>query len=145
MTVTLTQSYKQFCQPATVEMIENLVEENYDLEAMLQFIDEYSEEDFYHYYEDYVTAGEAIGYDAVDAYVTDCGFSEVDTCQERYMGHYQNAADFAEEYYTSILCESIPTMIVVDWEATWDTALRYDFTEVNDGTTYCPVHIFRDN
>ena len=145
MSITLTQSYKQFCAPRTVEMIENLMEENYDLEAMLQFIDEHSEDDFYHFYEDYVTAGEAIGYEAVDAYVQDCGIADVGTCEERYMGHYQSTADFAEEYYTNILCESIPTMIVVDWEATWDSALYSDFTACNDGQAYCPIHIFRDN
>ena len=145
MSVTLTANYKEIFSEKIVDQIEELLENDFDLQAMIEFIDEYNEDDFYHFYEDYVTAGEALGYECVDAYVTEYGFSDCDTMEDRYMGHFQNVADFAEEYYTNILCESIPSMIVVDWEATWDSALYYDFTAVNDGDAYCPVHIFRDN
>ena len=100
---------------------------------------------FFHFYEEYVRCGEAIGYEAVDALIEESGMSAVENCDERYQGCYQSTADFAEEFYTSTMCVDIPTMIVVDWEATWDSALYYDFTACNDGSTYCPVHIFSDN
>ena len=145
MSVTLTANYKEIFSQKVVDQIEELLDQDFDLEAMLVFIDENNEDDFYHFYEDYVSAGEAIGYEAVDAYVAEFGFSECDTMAERYQGFYHSTADFAEEYYTSVLCVNIPDAIVVDWEATWDSALYYDFTAVNDGSTYCPVHIFADN
>lgn len=145
MSVTLTSNYKEILSERVVDMIDNLLED-YDLQAMLTFIDEHSEDDFYHFYEEYVRCGEAIGYEAVDALIDEQGcLSVVDSCDERYHGCYQSTADFAEEYYTSTICVDIPGAIVVDWEATWDTSLYYDFTACNDGGTYCPVHIFADH
>lgn len=145
MTVTLTNSYKQFCQPATVEMIESLMDENYDLEAMLQFIDEHNEKEFVAHYEEYVRCGEAIGYEAVDALIGESGMDAVENCDERYRGCYQSTADFAEELCTDLgYIHDVPAIVVVDWEATWDRNLYYDFTACNDGGTYCPIHIFAD-
>jgi len=144
MPVTFTDNYKEILNAVTVEKIDELLDDNYDLDAMVVFIDEHNEDDFVKYYEDYVTASEAIGYEAVDAYVEDCGIANVDMCAERYQGCYQSTADFAEEYCTEMGYD-VPGMIVVDWEATWDRNLYYDFTACNDGQAYCPVHIFRDH
>ena len=144
MSITLTANYKEILSERVVDMIDNLQDELYDLPAMLEFIDEHDEDDFYHFYEEYVRCGEAIGYEAVDALIEESGMSAVENCDERYQGCYQSTADFAEEFHTSMGVD-IPTMIVVDWEATWDTNLYYDFTACNDGSTYCPVHIFPDN
>ena len=146
MAVTFTANYKDIFSAETVEKIEEFIEENYDLEAMITFIDEHNEEIFVHNYEEYVRMGEEIGYEAIDAYVADYGFNhDFDTLDERYQGHYQSEADFAEEYVSETLDERFPQFVVIDWEATWDCNLRYDFTAVNDGSTYCPIHIFRDN
>lgn len=144
MTVTLTANYKEVLAPATVEMIDNLQDELYDLEAMLTFIDENSEADFVEHYEEYVRVGEAIGYEAVDALIAESGIDYITDCDERYQGCYQSTADFAEEYHTS-LGNYVPDGIEVDWEATWDRNLYYDFTACNDGQAYCPIHIFRDH
>ena len=146
MSITLTANYKEILTSRVVDMIDNLLEESYDLPAMLEFIDEHNEEDFFHFYEEYVRCGEAIGYEAVDALIEEQGCcSVVDSCDERYQGCYQSTSDFAEEFYTNTMCLDLPAAIVVDWEATWDTSLYYDFTACNDGGTYCPVHIFADN
>jgi len=144
MTVTLTANYKETLSAVTVEKIEELLEDSYDLNAILEFIDEHSEDDFDAHYEEYVRCGEAIGYEAVDAYISECGIDSIEDCDDRYQGHYQSTADFAEEFVTEMGYD-IPSLIVVDWEATWDRNLYYDFTACNDGSTYCPVHIFRDH
>ena len=144
MPITLTANYKEIFSQKVVDQIEDLLDQDFDLQAMIEFIDENNEDDFYHFYEDYVSAGEAIGYEAVDAYVAEYGFSECDTMEERYQGHYQSTADFAEHFFTE-MGEYIPDAIVVDWEATWDRNLYYDFTACNDGQVYCPIHIFRDH
>lgn len=143
MSITLTSNYTEILKSETVEMIERLQEDLHDLQAMLTFIDEHNEQDFVEYYEEYVRCGEAIGYEAVDAYIEEQGcMSYVDSCDEKYRGCYDSEADFAEEFYTEMY--DIPCAIVVDWEATWESNLRYDFTACDDGTSYRSVHIFSD-
>ena len=145
MTVTLTASYKSFLTIETVEKIDELLEENYSLDDMLVFVDEYNEEDFVTYYEEYVRCGEIIGYEAVDALISELGdVSYIENCDERYQGCYDDEAEFAE-YFHNEMGNYIPDGIVVDWEATWETNLRYDFTSCNDGTSYRSCHIFRDH
>jgi hypothetical protein len=145
MTVTLTASYKTFLMIETVEKIDELLAENYFLDDMLVFIDEYNEEDFVTYYEEYVRCGEVIGYEAVDALIGELGdVSYIQDCDERYQGCYDDEAEFAEHHYNE-MGNYIPDGIVVDWEATWETNLRYDFTSCNDGTSYRSCHIFRDH
>ena len=136
MTVTLTASYREMLAATTVEKIDELLEENYALEDILEFIDEYNENDFVAYYEEYVRVGEIIGYEAVDALIGEMGsVSDIEDCEDRYRGCYSNEADFAEEFYAELY--DVPSALVVDWQATWDTALRYDFT-------FCDGYIFSD-
>ena len=144
MTVTLTASYRTVLASATVDKIDELRDEQYDLDAMLVFIDEYTEAAFVPFYEEYVRCGEAIGFEAVDALIAESGIESITDCDERYQGHYHSTADFAEEFTTSIHGE-VPSYIVVDWEATWDRNLYYDFTACSDGSTYRPIHIFADH
>ena len=143
MTVTLTASYRDMLAAATVEKIDELLDENYALDDMLEFIDARNETNFVAYYEEYVRCGEAIGYEAVDALIDENGeCSCIEGCDERYRGHYHDEADFAEEYYSELY--EVPTALVIDWQATWDTSLRYDFTSCDDGTSYRSCHIFSD-
>jgi hypothetical protein len=144
MSITLTANYKETLNAQTVEFIDERLEENYALDDMLEFIDTYNETDFCNYYEEYVRCGEAIGYEAVDALIEEMGdVSYIDCCDERYRGCYDNEADFAEDFYNEIM--DVPDALVIDWEATWDSNLRYDFTACRDGSTYRPCHIFSDN
>lgn len=143
MSVTLTVNYKEIFAVDTVEKIDELLEDSYALDDILTFIDENNEADFVAYYEEYCRIGEAIGYEAVDAYIKEQGdISYIEGCDDRYRGCYSNEADFAEEFYSEMY--EVPTALVVDWEATWETSLRYDFTACNDGTSYRSCHIFSD-
>lgn len=144
MSITLTASYKEMLNTETVEKIDELLDEQYSLEDMLEFIDNYNEAAFVEHYEEYVRCGEAIGYEAVDALASEMGIDNIADCDERYQGHYHNEAEFAEEYTNEIYGE-VPSYIVVDWQATWDRNLYYDFTCCFDGSNYRPYHIFRDN
>lgn len=144
MSITMTANYKEVLNADTVEKIDELLDENYALDDILEFIDEHNESDFVAYYEEYVRCGEAIGYDAVDALIDELGdVSYIEDCDERYLGHFDNEAEFAEEYYSELY--EVPSALVIDWEATWETSLRYDFTACYDNTTYRPCHVFRDN
>jgi len=145
MSVTLTANYKETLNTETVEKIDELIDENYALDDMLEFIDTYNEKDFVLYYEEYVRCGEAIGYEAVDALIGEMGcVSDIEDCDERYQGCFNDEAEFAEQFISEVYGD-VPSYIVVDWEATWETNLRYDFTACSDGTSYRPMHIFRDH
>ena len=145
MPVTFTVNYKEVFAAETVEFIDGLLEENYALDDMLKFIDEYNEKDFVLYYEEYVRCGEAIGYEAVDALIGEMGYvSDIEDCDERYQGCYDDEGEFAE-YFHNEMGNYIPDGIVVDWDATWEQNLRYDFTSCRDNTSYRPCHIFRDH
>jgi antirestriction protein len=144
MTVTLTANYQEVLNAVTVEKIDELLEENYALDDMLVFIDEYNENDFVAYYEEYVRVGEAIGFEAVDALIGEMGcLSDIEDCDERYQGCFDDEAEFAEQFMSDMGYD-LPAAIVVDWEATWEQNLRYDFTACSDGTSYRSMHIFRD-
>ncbi len=142
MSITFTANYKEVLSAETVEKIDELLEDQYALDDILEFIDEYNEQDFVAYYEEYVRCGEAIGYDAVDALIGEMGsVSDIEDCDERYQGVYESTADFAQETVESCYGD-IPSIVVVDWEATWDHSLRYDYTACEVG--YRQVYIFRD-
>jgi antirestriction protein len=141
MSITLTANYKEVLAADTVEKIDELIDENYALDDMLEFIDNYNENDFVAYYEEYVRCGESIGYDAVDALIGEMGcVSDIEGCDERFRGWYESEADFAEEYYSDL--HDVPCALVVDWQATYDSSLRYDYTccEVK----YRQVAVFSD-
>lgn len=141
MSVTLTANYKEVFAASTVEKIEELLEDNYALDDILEFIDNYNERMFVDNYEEYCRCGEAIGYDAVDAYANENGIDNIDDCDSRFIGWYESEADFAENYYSDLY--DVPSALVIDWQATFDSALRYDFTACE--VKYRQVAIFSDN
>ncbi len=130
MSVTLTANYKEIFAAQTVEKIDELLEDNYYIDDILEFIDNNNEEDFVAFYEEYVTQGEDLGYDVVDAFVGYHGIANVESVRDAYRGHYDSGADFAEEYYNDIYGD-VPSFLVVDWEATWNQSLYYDFDFVD--------------
>jgi antirestriction protein len=128
----MTTNYKEILKQETVEFIEeNCVEGEYDLDDALKFIDEHNEEDFVAFYDEYIRVGEILGYDVVDAFIEYQGdLSYVEHVEEAYRGEYNSEADFTEEFYNEVYGD-VPPMLVVDWEATWEQNLRYDFSFVN--------------
>jgi len=141
MSVTLTANYKEVLNTETVEKIDELLDENYALDDMLEFIDQRNENWFVTYYEEYCRCGEAIGYDAVDALIDEMGgISDIEGCDDRFRGWYESEADFAEEFYNDI--SDIASALVIDWQATYDSSLRYDYTSCEKG--YRQVAIFSD-
>ena len=131
MPVTLQVNYKEIFSAEVVEKVDQLVEDNYALDDILDFVDANSEADLVAYYEDYCTAGERIGYDVVDAFVKYHGsMCYVENVEDAFRGVYYDGATFAEEYYNDIYGE-VPAFLVVDWDATWEQSLRYDFDFVD--------------
>ena len=136
----MTANYKETLNAVTVEKVDELLEENYALDDMLKFIDEHNESDFVAHYEEYCRCGESIGYDAVDALIEEQGIDYIEGCDERFRGWFESEADFAEEFFNDI--SDVPGDLVIDWQATYDQNLRYDFTACE--TKYRQVAIFSD-
>lgn len=130
MSVTFTTNYKEIFATETVEFIDGLLEDNYSLEDILEFVDQNSEEDLVSFYEEYVSQGENLGYDVVDAFVGYRGLSYVEHCEDAYRGVYDSEAEFAEEFVNDVYGD-VPSFVVVDWEATWNQNLSYDFDFVD--------------
>ena len=128
-------SYKEVYSQETVDKIEELLEDSYALEDIIEFIDANSEEDFRTYYEVYVVVGEEYSYDAVDAFIEEFGLQSFtqSNFKDSYLGQYDSKADYAEQYTSDVYCVDIPSFVEIDWEATFD---NLDVTITEDGYVF---------
>ena len=108
---------------------------------MVDFIKEYSEEEFVHHYETYNRLCEDFGQNLVDEFIEDFDVSTIENFEDMYQGQYNSGADFAEQIATDCgyITRVLPSWIEIDWQKTWDNALSYDYTELIGG------HIFNNN
>jgi len=76
------------------------------------------------------------GQDAVDAFLTIWEESDLEYFEDAFHGRYDSEAEFAEQYVTDCWgMNNIPSFVVIDWQATWDQGLRYDY-EFVDGVVF---------
>ena len=128
--VTLTSNYREIFTPETVKKIDDLVEDLYDLECMLVFIDEYSEEFFITCYETYVEFGEDYSYEAVDTFLRKVAddYTEIKDFPDAYVGRYDTRAEFAAEMLEDDI--SVHPCVIIDWyetaELLMDDYVEYD-------------------
>ena len=122
MSVPFTMNYKEVYEQETVSKIEELLEDSYALEDIVEFIDANSEEDFRKFYEEYVVVGEEYSYDAVDAFIEEFGLhSFTPSCfEDAYRGQYDSKADYAEQYTSDVYSVEVPSFVEVDWEASFE-------------------------
>ena len=119
------------CQATRDYLEENCEHGSYALYDALDFIATHGEENLVKYYDDYIIMGEKVGYDVVDTFISINDISNVNYAQDAFIGCYSSGADFTEEYYQQTETHAIPSYIIVDWEATWESNLRYDFDYIN--------------
>ena len=93
-----------------------------DVETEIEFDDEAQEEEFLELCINYPQ-------EALEIYHNNIG--NLDDFEEAYQGEYKNEADFAEEIIAQFVDHNLPSWVVVDYQATWDCALRYDYWEEN--------------
>ena len=129
MSITLETNYSEVLKPDTVKFIK-ANDEEYALSCMLEFIDEHNEDDFVQFYDTYIEMGERVGYDVVDTFIEEEGIVNIEYVEDAFVGCYESEAVFAEEYMCDMY--DLPVALVIDWEATWEQSLSYDFTFVND-------------
>ena len=131
MPVTMTSNYKEVFSKEVVEKIEELSEYSYELDELIDFVDTYGE-DKIEYVEDYLDAVNNIycddGKAVIDRWVDDNGIEYVQGCDELYQGNYESVEQFIDD--CELIDADIPSWLVIDYEATWDSALRFDYDKV---------------
>ena len=126
----------------TQELLDEYNEEYcWEYNDMVDFIKEYSEEEFVHHYETYNRLCEDYGQNLVDEFIEDFDVSTIENFEDMYQGQYNSGADFAEQIASDCgyISKDMPSWIYIDWQKTWDNALSYDYTELIGG------HIFNNN
>ena len=115
--------------PAAVVLAENvqnkfdeLKEDNYAVDDMIDFINEYGQENFFNLYEEYVAIGEEYSYGAVDAFIEEFGIQSFtqDAFNDAYRGQYDSQADYAFDFVSDVYGVELPSFVEVDWDATFD-------------------------
>jgi len=87
------------------------------------------------YQEVYQTLCESYGKDAVNAFLEIYIEDDLNSFEDAYQGGYESEAEFAEQFTTDCYGLDIPSFVVVDWQATWDQGLRYDY-DFQDGYVF---------
>lgn len=159
MSVTYTENYKEILKSETITIIENLLENDYELEEILQFVDVHGEDNI-EYYEKYAHILNVTDTDEsdLDSYIDDHGFYALKYAEKYFdlvniytegpvnayislnciddisyfKDSYQGEYRDVEDFVTEIL-ESmgveIPSWVSVDYRQTWESALRFDYVE----------------
>jgi antirestriction protein len=72
------------------------------------------------------------------------GDAEVDDFRDAYQGTWESEADFCENTAEDcgVIPKDFPSWIVIDWEATWNCNLRFDYWSERDENGN--LHIFRN-
>ena len=122
----------------TQELIDELVDDGNDLEVLEDFIREHGETYFLTYIEEYLQAVDQYDEEVVAAFLDIFDIDSIGSLSDAYQGDYESGAQFAESLVADCYSMDMPSWVEVDWQATWDNALSYDYSE-SDG------HIFNNN
>ena len=122
----------------TQELLGGLIDDGNDLEVLENFIEEHGESYFQSYIEEYLQAVDQYGEEVVAAFLDIFDIDCIGSFCDAYQGHYDDGASFAESLVSDCYSMEMPSWVEVDWQATWDNALSYDYSE-SDG------HIFNNN
>ena len=122
----------------TIQLIDELVADGNDHDVLENFIEEHGESNFNDYIEEYLQAIDEHGEDAIAAFLDIFNIEDIGNFTDAYQGEYESGAEFAESLVSDCYSMDMPSWVEVDWKATWDNALSYDYSE-SDG------HIFNNN
>ena len=122
----------------TIELIDELVADGNDHDVLENFIEEHGESYFQSYIEEYLQTVDQYGEEVVAAFLDIFDIDSIGSLSDAYQGEYRDGAEFAESLVADCYSMDMPSWVEVDWQATWDNALSYDYSE-SDG------HIFNNN
>ena len=75
--------------------------------------------------------------------LVDNGIETVEQFEDAYQGCYDNEAHFVEEILNDCYQSDLPSWVCIDYQSTWDSALRFDYFSI-EGATISGCHIFRN-
>ncbi len=143
----LTKVNEMQAQEPPAKMSEIVRACGYEIEGKLKYTDFYTElltvkglinndtlednEISEEYQEQYSELCENHGEDAVDAFLEIWEESDLHGFEDAYQGRYEDGADFAEQFTTDCYGLNVPSFVMIDWQATWDQGLCYDYEFVN--------------
>ena len=88
------------------------------------------------YQEIYSELSENYGEDAVNAFLEIWEECDLEQFENTFQGRYDSESDFAEQLTVDCYgLRDVPSFVVIDWQATWDQGLRYDY-EFVDGFVF---------
>jgi hypothetical protein len=117
-------------------LFDELKEQNFHDEDMLNFIEVYGQQAFVEHYELYVDLGENHSYDAVEAFIQEFEIDLLSHFEDAYFGQYDSEEQFVEDYIDQHSgAAEIAPWIVIDYTQTWESSLRFDFA-FNDGYVF---------
>tara|TARA_R100000231_G_scaffold4613_1_gene7684 strand:+ start:76 stop:525 length:450 start_codon:yes stop_codon:yes gene_type:complete len=123
---------------SVTELFNELVDDGNDADDLQAFIDEHGKSYFLTYIEDYLQAVDEYDEDVVTAFLDIFDIDSIGSLSDAYQGKYTDGAEFAESIVSDCYSMEMPSWVEVDWQATWDNTLSYDYSE-SDG------HIFNNN
>ena len=71
------------------------------------------------------------GADAISAFLELYDENDLGNFEDAYQGPYDSEAAFAEEITTDCYGLNVPSFVIIDWQATWDQGLYYDYDFVD--------------
>lgn len=107
-----------------VETLENV---GCNKDDLMDFIESYGVENL-EYLEEYLDLLDEYDDDAIDAFISIYDVSDLNQFVDRYEGYYSTVSEFVENILESMGTE-IPSWVAVDYEATWNASLRFDYDE----------------
>ena len=136
-----TYTTKHMTKTTLSEETQELLDEVYDVELALEFIENHGETEFLTYYEKYEELVKEYGQNLIDEFAEHYDVDSVEHFEEMYQGQFTSGGEFAEVIASDCgyVSRELPHWIEIDWEKTWDKALSYDYTELIGG------HIFSDS
>ena len=136
-----TYTTKNMTKTTLSEETQELLDEVYDVELALEFIENHGETEFLTYYEKYEELVKEYGQNLIDEFAEHYDVDTVEHFEDMYQGQFTSGGSFAETIATDCgyVTRELPHWIEIDWEKTWDNALSYDYTELIGG------HIFSDS
>jgi len=89
------------------------------------------------FFQDYQTALDDWSEHTVDAFLEIWDISDVEHIGSAFYGHFDSIEEFIDDYMEQI-GNDVPSYIVIDYDRTWDSALRFDFDfDESNGIMWC--------
>ena len=110
---------------------------NTDIFDSMDLLEDFEKEDILSYWErfkdmewirEFYQAVEDFGETVVDSFIDIWSVDDVQYIGDAFQGYARSEAEFAEELVSDCYHSGdYPYWVVTDWQATWDSALRFDY------------------